>query len=495
MVSSIPRVIGASPFGEPDVRLASAVSRCGALGLVDLGRDGRAARAALTDMARLAGASGFAVRLRPGAEVPTLPAAARVVVVQAGEPFAAFADRSVLVQVVNLEEALAAEAAGAYGLIATGSESAGRVGEESAFVLLQRLVVRVQLPIWLRGGIGLHTAAAAVAGGATGVVLDDALALVRESQTPVELATALAAMDGSETAVIAGHRVYVRPDLPGARPEIAGPDADPAAVAALIGGTDLRTRLVTVGQLAAESQSLARRYPTAAALCRAVDQAIDSHRRDAARLAAIGPDSPLAVALGTRYPIAQGPMTRVSDRAAFAEAVAAGGGLPFVALALMRGPQVRELLEETATLLGDRPWGAGILGFVPPELRDEQLAAILAVRPPVVLIAGGRPSQARPLEAVGIQTWLHVPSPGLLDLYLKDGARRFIFEGRECGGHVGPRASFPLWEQQIARLLACPALNEVSVLFAGGIHDARSAAMVAAMAAPLSARAARRSAC
>jgi NAD(P)H-dependent flavin oxidoreductase YrpB (nitropropane dioxygenase family) len=116
---------------------------------------------------------------------------------------------------------------------------------------------------------------------------------------------------------------------------------------------------------------------------------------------------------------------------------------------------------------------------------------MLAVRPPVVLIAGGRPSQARPLEAVGIQTWLHVPSPGLLDLYLKDGARRFIFEGRECGGHVGPRASFPLWEQQISRLLASPALDEVSVLFAGGIHDARSAAMVAAMAAPLSARGAK----
>jgi acyl transferase domain-containing protein/NAD(P)H-dependent flavin oxidoreductase YrpB (nitropropane dioxygenase family)/NAD(P)-dependent dehydrogenase (short-subunit alcohol dehydrogenase family) len=491
MVSSIPRVIGASPFGVPDPRLASAVCRAGGLGVLDLGTDPAARASALATMARDAGRSGFAVRVAPGVEVGALPEAARVVVLEAGQPLEPYSGRVILVQVTNLAEALAAKAAGADGLIATGSESAGRVGEESAFVLLQRLVVRVQLPIWLRGGIGLHTAAAAVAGGATGVVLDDALALVRESQTPVELATALAAMDGSETAVIAGHRVYVRPDLPGARPEIAGPDADPAAVAALIGGTDLRTRLVTVGQLAAESQSLARRYPTAAALCRAVDQAIDSHRRDAARLAAIGPDSPLAVALGTRYPIAQGPMTRVSDRAPFAEAVAAGGGLPFVALALMRGPEVRELLEETSALLGDRPWGAGILGFVPPELREAQLEAILAVRPPVVLIAGGRPSQARPLEAVGIQTWLHVPSPGLLDLYLKDGARRFIFEGRECGGHVGPRASFPLWEQQISRLLASPALDEVSVLFAGGIHDARSAAMVAAMAAPLSARGAK----
>ncbi|MCB9727187.1 MAG: SDR family NAD(P)-dependent oxidoreductase [Deltaproteobacteria bacterium] len=491
MNSSISRVIGASPFGEPDLRLVSAVARAGALGLLDLGTCGRATTVALAELARIAPAGGFGVRVRPGTSVPTLPEAARVVVIQAGQPLEPFRDRTVLVQVTNLTEAQAAEAAGADGLIASGSESAGRVGEESAFVLLQRLAPRVSLPIWLQGGIGCHTAAAAVAGGAAGVVLDDALALVRESQTPVELATALAAMDGSETAVIAGHRVYVRPDLPGARPDVAGPAADRDAALALVGGTDLRTRLVPIGQLAAESAHLARRYPTAAALCRAVELAIDEHRATAARLGALGPDGPLARQFGTRYPIAQGPMTRVSDRSAFADAVATGGALPFVALALMRGRQVRALLEETAARLGDRPWGAGILGFVPPELREEQLEAILAVRPPVVLIAGGRPSQARPLEAVGIQTWLHVPSPGLLELYLKDGARRFIFEGRECGGHVGPRASFPLWEQQIARLLASPLVGEVSVLFAGGIHDERSAAMVAAMAAPLSARGAK----
>src|SRR5206468_4252091 len=82
----------------------------------------------------------------------------------------------------------------------------------------------------------------------------------------------------------------------------------------------------------------------------------------------------------------------------------------------------------------------------------------------------------------GTATYLHVPSPGLLELFLRDGARRFVFEGRECGGHVGPRSSFALWEAQLERLLAHPDAARVSVLFAGGIHDARSAAMVAAFA-------------
>src|SRR5215469_13322578 len=102
-------------------------------------------------------------------------------------------------------------------------------------------------------------------------------------------------------------------------------------------------------------------------------------------------------------------MTRLSDRAEFAAAVAEAGGLPFLALALMRGPEVEQLLVETTALLGDRAWGVGILGFVPPELRQEQLDAIKRCRPPVALIAGGRPSQATPLEEEGITTYLHVP--------------------------------------------------------------------------------------
>jgi acyl transferase domain-containing protein/NAD(P)H-dependent flavin oxidoreductase YrpB (nitropropane dioxygenase family)/NAD(P)-dependent dehydrogenase (short-subunit alcohol dehydrogenase family)/acyl carrier protein len=184
-------------------------------------------------------------------------------------------------------------------------------------------------------------------------------------------------------------------------------------------------------------------------------------------------------------------MTRVSDRAEFAAAVSAAGGLPFLALALMPGDQVTALLHQTRAALAGLDWGVGILGFAPPGLRDEQLRAILDVRPPYAIIAGGRPSQAKALDQAGIETFLHVPSPGLLDQFLKDGARRFVFEGAECGGHIGPRGSFALWEAQITRLLEQPDLDGTKIWFAGGVHDERSAAMVAAMAAPLVQRGAR----
>ena len=95
--------------------------------------------------------------------------------------------------------------------------------------------------------------------------------------------------------------------------------------------------------------------------------------------------------------------------------------------------------KQTSDRLAGRAWGVGILGFVPAELRASQLAALEETPPPFAIIAGGRPSQARTLEAKGTRTYLHVPSPGLLELFLSQGARRFIFEGSECGGHVGPR--------------------------------------------------------
>ncbi|MGM0576637.1 MAG: SDR family NAD(P)-dependent oxidoreductase [Myxococcota bacterium] len=481
-------ILGITPFEHPDAPLAAALCRAGALGILDLGRDARAAREALAVLARDAGGD-FGVRISEGADTTPadLPGEATVVVLPAGVDADPWSDRTVLVEVRSLAEALAAEEAGAEGLVLQGHEGAGRVGEESAFVLLQRVADRVDLPLWVRGGIGLHTAAACRAGGATGVVLDDQLALLRESTAPESVKAALRTMDGSETVLLAGHRVYTRPDLPAAKMG----DADEATVRDAVGGTDLRTRLVPVGQAAASARRLAERFRTVAGLVHSLEEAVGAHLRQARATKPLAPGSPFADAHDLEFPLVQGPMTRVSDQAAFAEAVADGGGLPFLALALLRGPKVRELLKETRERLGDRPWGVGILGFVPPDLRDEQLEAIREASPPVALIAGGRPSQARPLEKEGIATYLHVPSPGLLDIFLKEGARRFIFEGRECGGHVGPRTSFALWEEQIERLLAFDAPEELHLLFAGGIHDARSAAMVSAMTAPLAARGAK----
>ncbi|CAN5138421.1 hypothetical protein BH11MYX1_BH11MYX1_03800 [soil metagenome] len=469
-------VIGISPLERPDVGLVTALREAGALGVLDVGHDASygAGRRALAQVT--------AVRIPEGVELEPASLPATITTVIVGEPamVAAYLPRRVIAQVVSVEEARAAIAAGASGLIAKGSEAGGRIGDETTFVLVQRLV-GLGLPVWAQGGIGEHTAAACIAGGAVGVVLDSQLALVRESSLAAPVRAAIAAMDGSETTILFGHRVFSRPDL-----QLGKQMRSRVDVIARLGGDDLAAQLLPLGQDAAFA-----RPTTTAHVVRGITAAIARHLALAVEHRPLAPDSPFARAHGLRYPIAQVPMSRVSDRARFAAAVADGGGLPFLALTLMSGPEVRELLLETKALIGDRAWGVGVLGFVPQEVREAQLEVIREVLPPIALIAGGRPSQAAPLEAQGTATYLHVPSPGLLELFIKDGARRFVFEGSECGGHVGPRTSFVLWQQQIALLLADDHVSEFDVLFAGGIHDARSAAMIAAMAAPLAARGAR----
>lgn len=441
----------------------------------------------------------------------------------------ASSSRQLLLEVTDIEQVLALSPlvlggqSRVDGLIAKGHESGGWVGEDSAFVLTQKLLEKQSLPIYVQGGIGIHTVAACYAVGARGVVLDDQLWLMPESPLPVEWQGYLNNLNGQEAIVIGERlsrscRVLSRPgfqsisalqklaeqvelseavaDNP--KPEnpksnIQNPksiDWQQQAQPSIGWGTP-GTVAWPMGQAVGIAASIRDRYKTTGRFVQALLQASREHVKITQRLQPLGSNAPLAVSHGTNYPIVQGPMTRVSDTAEFANAVSQAGGLPLLALALMQGKQVRELLHKTKTLLGDRSWGIGILGFVPQAVREEQLKEVKAVKPPFALIAGGRPDQAAHLEAQGIATYLHVPVPTLLKMFLEQGARRFVFEGRECGGHVGPLSSFLLWESMIETLLKeVPkgAEQEVHVLFAGGIHDARSAAMVSAMAAPLAER-------
>ncbi|MEU0811922.1 beta-ketoacyl synthase N-terminal-like domain-containing protein, partial [Streptomyces sp. NPDC005970] len=488
-------VIGVTPFGRPDARLAAAVGRAGGLGVLDLGAGDRWAREALECLRGWAPDRRYGVRIGPGCRLAPADllalragdgAGPDTVVLAVDSPWAvadAVGCYRVLVEVTDLEEALDAVKAGAQGLIARGGESGGRVGGLGTFVLLQQLLAErgVSVPVWAGGGIGLHTAAAAVVGGAVGVVLDIQLALLAESGVSGELAAVLRSLDGSETVVVDGCRVLRRR------------------------GRDPHARPLPVGQDGFLAARFAERYGDVGRAVRAVVGAVRDAVRDDRAAAVLGPGSPMCGALGSRLPVVQGPMTRVSDRAGFASAVAAEGAVPFLALALAGGERARAMLVEAAAVLEGRSWGVGVLGFAPEEIRQAQLEAVREVRPSHAIIAGGRPAQAEALERAGIATFLHVPSPGLLGQFLRSGARRFVFEGSECGGHVGPRHSFPLWEAQIAVIedfldevdqdgaggddeehptTAVP----VEVFFAGGVHDERSAAMVAALAAPLTRR-------
>ena len=415
-------------------------------------------------------------------------------------------NRLVFLEVTTLEQARLGYELKVDGLVAKGNESAGFVGEKTAFILFQQIVSNLSLPVWVQGGIGLNTAAACYAGGAAGIVLDSQLYLTKESPLSDEIKKHIRRMDGSETICLGGKsvqcRIYNRPgikfddELCNREEHLENAQNTGYAVSLLrksirkyIAWDQAANSLWLLGQDAAFAEPLARRFSTVGSVFQAIRKAVNEHVHSAKSFMILNKESPLAKSHNTLYPIVQGPMARVSDNAEFLAQVAKAGALPFLALSNLRGEGLKGILREVTGALGDRPWGVGILGFNKNELFESQMEAINLYKPAFAVIAGGMPGQIAMLESRGISTYVHVQSTTLLEMFIDSGLRRFIFEGRECGGHIGPRSSFVLWEVMIEKLLeklkVDPEPEKFHILFAGGIHNALSAAMVASMASPL----------
>ena len=506
-----------TPAGLPDASLAICASRAGGVGILngELTADVPALLAALDSLAAKAGAPyGLKLDSINGALAAAVHShfdrGMRWLIVDAEmltDCGALIADAHragvrVLAEVKSAEWGEAALTA-CSGVVVKGNEAGGFVGEDSSFILLQKWRLRTSLPLYVRGGVTPHVAAACAALGVAGGVLDSQLLLMDEIRLPEALATLISRLSGSETIAV-GHgeageyfRLLVRPGLTAARRFAAEGDGLHyeelrMQVADRSLWQDPGNALLPIGQDVAFAAPWRKRFGSVGAVFRAIDAAIETHPATAHRCQSIAEGAPLARAMGVRLPIIQGPMTRVSDTAEFALSVAADGALPMVAFAVLKGKPLEELLQHTSELLGGRPWGIGLLGFAPQELLDEQLAIAARFAPAYAIIAGGRPDQAVQLEQAGVPTFLHVPSANLIPTFLQEGARRFIFEGRECGGHIGPTSSFVLWSSMVDRILAelgpCKVRgDEIELIFAGGIHDPVSSAMVQIMTAPLAA--------
>jgi len=343
-------VVSTAP-GLNDPAVAIAAVRGGATGVLDLeyARCVKSASAAITSLARNAeGPCGIKLDAEQdelcGGLIEELPKQIRfVVLTPAGRErllplIATLHDRGLKVwlEATNLEHALLAEKLEADGLVAKGNEAAGSVGEQTSFVLLQHIQSRVSLPVWVQGGIGIHTAAACYVAGARGVMLDDQVALTRESSLPAKVKASIASMDGSETVCLGSEigrqfRIYTRPgfaavnDLQNVLSSLAGRTGGTAdewsawrrAVRERV-GWESSDRAWLLGQSAAFASPLARQFRTVGGVVEGIREAVDEHVSSARLLRPLDEEAALARSHGTRYPIVQGPMTRVSDRAAFA---------------------------------------------------------------------------------------------------------------------------------------------------------------------------------
>ncbi len=506
-----------SPVGLEDVSLAIAASRAGAIGVYNAEFDShvRASQRALVRLGRHAHGS-FGIKLGPvdaALEAQLLEAAGSGLawVVIDAERAASLLPlihvlrgrgARVLAEVRQPPASVDALPVDVDGIVVKGNESGGLVGEDASFILLQKWLRHTQLPLVLRGGVTPAVAAACASVGVAGVVLDSQMLLMDEVQLSEVMRTLISRLSGSETVACGDGerglyaRILVRPNLTAARAFVdeASTLSGDALRARLPGGAcwhEPQRALLPVGHDVSFAAPWRERWGTVGGVLRAIDDAVARHPR-LAREHALREASPLAQALGVRLPIIQGPMTRVSDSPAFARAVSEGGALPMVALATVKGEPLKAMLASSAEQLAGKRWGIGLLGFAPQELLDEQLAAAAPYQPSYAIIAGGRPDQAVELERRGVPSFLHVPSANLVPHFLEEGARRFIFEGRECGGHIGPLSSFVLWSGMQDCLLreierGKVKASELELIFAGGIHDDLSSAMLQVLVAPLAA--------
>ncbi|MDR0285105.1 MAG: hypothetical protein LBI33_09480, partial [Propionibacteriaceae bacterium] len=329
--------------------------RAGGYPYLHCGRDLATAQAALTELVRRTRQPfGLAVTGNPAGLV--IPDQVTRVLLPWGTDDSAVPPGAERVwQVTNLPDAEAALGAGA-AIAVKGNDAAGRVGDESTFVLFQRvlgLAGERPVRVFVHGGVGVHTAAAYLALGAAGVHFDSQIALLPECDAPAEFKAQLGRLSGGETTLIRGRRVLRWPTMP-------KPAAD-APLEPFFGGLDPERHLIPLGQDIALASEFLGRYGRLDVVLAAIREAAYGHLRQAKHTPALRAHSPLARELGVTYPLVQGPMARVSDTPAFLAAVAAAGALPMLTIGMSTPETTARLLADTHETMGDAPWGAGLL--------------------------------------------------------------------------------------------------------------------------------------
>jgi len=502
-------VIYVNPSMNRDPGLLEAVSRVGGVGVVDhVGVDATGftvssdvaygMRLPLNDALRLDPGPGVGLVIVPLEDADALQSVEPEILKGLSVP--------VVVEVGNRAQAMAAARAGAAGLIARGNEGPGWVSETSGLVLLQEVLGCSRIPVFLQGGVGLHTAAGAVAAGAVGVVLDVHLLLAEESGLEPSLKSFLGSLDLPGTLTLADGssspcRVYGRigtrtvrelrkiedsltdETLPSYRQRIVSLLAAPCG-----GSPDTGDFLLPLSEDIVTAGRLAEEHRTAAAIVKAFADCMARDRNQWPFQEA----SPVAAAHGTRLPIVQGPMAHVSDNADFLAAVRSAGALPFLALGNMPEAIARDAIQQAREKTGGT-FGVGLIGLeVNRTCYEAHLKIMNETPPPFAILAAGNIELAQRIELMGTVCYVHCPSPSLLSEALKAGLRRFVFEGCESGGHIGALGSLDLWGANLHELEVAERkgldLSGVTVLLAGGIGTGRGSALVAGMVNGLVAR-------
>jgi hypothetical protein len=159
------------------------------------------------------------------------------------------------------------------------------------------------IPVWVQGGIGVHNAAAVVAIGVTRRrARQPIVALSRMRSTAAFAKNMCTKLNGNETRVIDNFRVLVRPNSP-----ILPAKATRSDLAPFLNTLETDKGYLPLGQDIAIGTDLFEKYKKLPRLIFGIREAMHGHLRQAQTNQSAGEqNNPLAQALGTHYPIAQG---------------------------------------------------------------------------------------------------------------------------------------------------------------------------------------------
>lgn len=187
--------------------------------------------------------------------------------------------------------------------------------------------------------------------------------------------------------------------------------------------------------------------------------------------------TPVCDLLGIDVPVALGGMGSIYAPPLTA-AVSNAGGLGAIGTHRLTPDQIRAAADEVRALT-DRPFALNFLIF---DATEEQFAAGLAAKPPLIAFAWPRGDQTlRPwidrAHEAGAKVTFMVSGVEMAQSAAEAGADVIVAQGSEGGGHVGWTSLMPLLP------LVVDAVAPVPVLGAGGMADGRGLAAALALGA------------
>ncbi|MBF0210998.1 MAG: KR domain-containing protein, partial [Desulfamplus sp.] len=445
------------------------------------------------------------------------------------------------VREININEQIAR--LNPHALILRGNEAGGKVSNYSSFILMQWYLKNSELPIFIHGGVGRNTASGMFAAGVSGVVLDSQVWLSDESPLSENFKNLLLSLDESDSIEITTDtknifRVFAKLGTKIAKVlkekailisaksisdnensnSYGDPKENPANLIYKEIGDHITPldkadapaiqSLFFIGQdgffsknfafICSSSNSNSSNSNNAKS-CTLKEMISGFFKEIGEQLSYVDlfdpmrPNSAMAKDHGTKLPLIQGPMANISDNADFAAQILDAGALPFFAVGSLPPSLAESMLERGSKKVS--VFGAGLVGieaFNPAV--EKHLELVRKYKAPFALFAGGIPSQVIELEKGGTKTYLHTPSISMMENAIKSGCTRFIFEGREAGGHVGSLSSLVLWEAAISKLKDKDKLednfniSDLSLVFAGGISTCFASCFISGISSWLAAK-------